>query len=338
MPQIISSFLIGSVLDRKSRKLMIIIPDAISALSAALALVFVLHGLDGAILFPLLAIRSFCQGVQTPSANAVIPSLMPEERLVRANGMKGLLSSAVMLLSPALAGFLFSFSYGLVLSLLLDIVTAVLATAMLSFQRIPGGKLQERASMRDGLCYVRRNRVLLFLLIFNALASFAISPGAFMTPLLIGREYDASSSMLSLSEMSYSAGMIIGGVLVSAAGDRIGGRRGYAASLLAYGAFLALIGITRGFPCYLLLNLSIGVSTPFYAAFVNACIQKSTEEGMIGRVMAVLSATSSAALPLGMVLFGPLADILPVRTVFIISGLAAAAIAAIGMHFHGSMR
>ena len=55
VPQLISSYLIGPVLDRKPRKALIILSDGISAAGALAALASVLGGRDTAVLFPFLA-------------------------------------------------------------------------------------------------------------------------------------------------------------------------------------------------------------------------------------------------------------------------------------------
>ena len=331
VPQILSSCLVGPMLDRRSKKAAIIASDGISALAAAAAMPFLSTGGDAAVLLPLLAIRSFCQGVQTPAVNAVLPLLAPNGRLAMANGLRGFLSSIVMLLSPAAAGLLFPLDGGLGLSLALDIATALAAMAALSLQAIPDIRGEGRVDMKGAARYVKSDRYLLFLLVFNAAASFAISPGAFMTPLLLQREYGASPSMLSVSEMSYSIGMVAGGVIATIAGENMRQRRGYASALMAYGICLVLIGLVHSFPLYLLLNALIGISTPIYGALLNARVQERTEEGMLGRVMALLSASSSAALPLGMVLFGPLGDAIPISSVFALSGAAAAFLSVLGL-------
>ncbi len=336
IPQIISSYLIGPVLDRKSRKALIIMSDGISAAGALAALVSVLCGRnDAAVLFSLLGIRSLCQGIQVPAYAAVIPQLAPEGCMVRANGLKGLSSALVMLLAPPVAGLLFSSSYGLISSLLLDIVTAVLAMSMLAAQKIPVIDVVSDSSRHDMPALLKDDRTLLSMLAFNAAATFLISPGAFMTPLFIKREYDAVPLMLSLSEMSYSAGMIAGGLAAAAFGDRIGRRHDYACFLLIYGACLFMIGIIHDFPAYMMLNLCIGLSTPFYSALLSSAVQKRTDEKAMGRAMALLSLSTSLSLPLGMVLFGPLADALSIRAVFAISGTAAALLALAGSSHAG---
>ena len=329
LPQIIVSLLIGPLLDRYSKKLVIMISDGLSAAAAILILPSILSG-DVSSVFPMLLVRSAAQGIQAPAYDAVLPLLVPEERLVRANGIKGLMSSVMMLLSPALAALLYSSSYGLIYAIIFDASTALIAIASLLFQRLPGIKAGERIDLLSGLRYCREDSSLLKLIIFNAVAVFSISPGAFLTPLLLSREYDASSALLSISEISYSAGMITGGLAIASIGDRLKGRRGYGIALMLYGLCLILMGTIRGVVPYIILNAIIGISTPSYTALLNAEVQSRTEESMMGRVMALLSASSSVALPLGMILFGPLADIIPIRTVFMLSGVIASVIAICG--------
>ena len=326
LPQLIVSLLIGPILDRYPKKRMIMISDGICAAAALLMLPSVLSG-DISVVFPMLLVRSAAQGIQAPAYDAVLPLLEPEEMLVRANGIKGLVSSAMMLLSPALAALLYSSSYGLIYAIMLDALTAIIAIISLLFQRLPGIKTEERIDLLSGLRCCRADRGLALLLLFNALAIFSISPGAFLTSLFLSREYDASSALLSVSEISYSAGMIAGGVAVSSIGDRLGVRGGYRISLALYGLCLLLMGALDGIVLYIMLNMIIGISSPSYTALLNSEVQSRTDEEMLGRVMALFSASSSAALPLGMILFGPLADIIPIRVVFMLSGALAGIVA-----------
>lgn len=330
IPQIISSFLIGPTLDKRPKKLMIVLSDGISAIAALFFLMFSFFGYsDARIILPVLAVRSFCQGIQTPSYNALLPLLSPEGRIVRANGLKGLSSSIVMLLSPAIAAFLFAFEYALVYALLIDILTAALAISIIVFQRLPDVRGNGRVDLKSGIVYAKNDKYIYFLLMANAIALFAISPGAFMTPLFLSREYGATSLELSFSEMAYSIGMIGGGFFVSLLGENVIKRKGYAISLLVYGICLLLMGAMESFTLYIVFNLCIGISSPHYSAFLSAELQERTEPGMLGRVMALFSSSSSLSLPLGMVLFGPLSDIMPIRIVFALSGMITVATAVV---------
>ena len=102
-------------------------------------------------------IRSLGAGIQTPAVNAVIPQLVPEEHLMRCNGINAAMQSAVQFAAPAAAGAIFAVST-LDTTLMIDIVTAILGIGLLSCLSIPSymGFLPScaflRASWPDFLC------------------------------------------------------------------------------------------------------------------------------------------------------------------------------------------
>ena len=72
-------------------------------------------------------IRSLGAGIQTPAVNAVIPQLVPENQLMRYNGINATMQSIVNFAAPAAAGAVFAIST-LRTTLMIDIVTAILGT------------------------------------------------------------------------------------------------------------------------------------------------------------------------------------------------------------------
>ena len=51
-------------------------------------------------------------------------------------------------------------------------------------------------------------------------------------------------------------------------------------------------------------------------------IQEKTQESMLGRVFGLMGAMYSGFLPIGMAIFGPLADMLPLQGIMVGSGIA----------------
>lgn len=74
-------------------------------------------------------IRSLGAGIQTPAVNAVIPQLVPEDQLMRYNGINATMQSIVNFAAPAAAGAVFAIST-LRMTLMIDIVTAILGTGL----------------------------------------------------------------------------------------------------------------------------------------------------------------------------------------------------------------
>src|SRR5690554_1005342 len=109
LPQAIVSIFGGVWADRLNRKKLIIIADTCIAVSTlALALVM-LAGMDDLwIIFLALAIRSTGAGIQMPAVAAMIPQIVPTDKLMRINGINGSIQSGMALLGPAVAGAVYA--------------------------------------------------------------------------------------------------------------------------------------------------------------------------------------------------------------------------------------
>ena len=108
LPQFLISFFAGVWADRYSHKKLIILADSIiAAATLILFLAMPVISSDSILLAALLVIsmiRSVGAGVQMPAVNAVIPRLVPEEYLMKYNGMNATMQSIVQFAAPAVAG------------------------------------------------------------------------------------------------------------------------------------------------------------------------------------------------------------------------------------------
>ena len=91
LPQFLISFFAGVWADRYNRKKLIILADGVITIATFIMFwVMPMISSDFVLLSALLVIsiiRSIGAGVQTPAVNAVIPHLVPEEYLMKYNGM-----------------------------------------------------------------------------------------------------------------------------------------------------------------------------------------------------------------------------------------------------------
>ncbi len=91
-------------------------------------------------------IRSVGTGIQTPAVNAAIPWLVPEDKLMKFNGINSTVQSLVQFAAPAAAGALLSWGT-LRAALMIDIATAVVGIGILSAVAIPFEKREHTPSM-----------------------------------------------------------------------------------------------------------------------------------------------------------------------------------------------
>lgn len=327
LPQIGISFFAGVWIDRYDRKKMIMLSDTcIAAATLLLAIAFFSGFKSNLLLFMVLIIRSAGTGIQTPAVNAILPQIVPKEELMRINGINASLSSLILLLSPAISGAILSLA-PLEMTLLIDVSTAIIGVGITSTISIAPYVRTENIQntyfeeMKKGLFYLKEKPMVKHLIVYQILILFLISPSAFLTPLLVSRTYGSALGYLTASEMSYSLGMILGGLLIAS-------WKGFDNKLMTtiaagafYGIMMIGIGISPIFLIYLVCNLLIGITSPCYNAPLTVLIQEKVEPEMHGRVFSFMQIASSCALPLGMLLFGPLADRFEPQQLLIVSGI-----------------
>lgn len=335
LPQIGISLFAGVWIDRHNRKLMVMLSDtAIAAATLLLAVSFLAGYKSIWLLMAVLVIRSAGTGIQTPAVNALIPQIVPAEKLMRVNGINSTLSSVIMFISPAVSGAVLSVA-SLEATLFIDVVTAVIGVGITSTILIkPYEKKLEHGNshledIKNGFAWLKENRFIRRLLVFQLVILFLISPSAFLTPLMVSRTFGGEVWRLTASEMTYSLGMILGGLLIASWG---GFRKKLNTTMLAgafYGAMMIGLGTAPIFILYLLCNTLIGITAPCYNAPITVTIQENVIPEMHGRIFSFMQIATSCALPLGMVLFGPLADVIRVQSLLIGSGTVVVIISAL---------
>ncbi|WP_025848095.1 MFS transporter [Paenibacillus ehimensis] len=342
VPQIAISLFAGVWIDRYHRKSMIMLADGmIAAATLVVAVLFSMGHQPVWLLFMLLLIRSAGTGIQTPAVNALIPQLVPKAKLMKVNGVNSSISSAMMFLSPAASGAVLSIA-SLEATFWIDVITAVVGISIMLTLSVPAhanaaatyqSNLQ---GMIQGWDYVKTHAFIRRLLLFLFIVMILISPAAFLTPLMVSRSFGEEVWRLTASEMTFSAGAIAGGLVVAAWG---GFRNRMHTTMLAcalYGLLMVGLGTAPGFAAYLCFNFFIGITMPLFNAPITVLLQEKAEPFMHGRVFSLVQVSNSCALPLGMVLFGPLGDWVRVETILVFAGIlvmACALYAFFGKHF-----
>lgn len=328
LPQFLISFSGGVWADRYSRKLLIAGADALTALATLAMLLAVPHitskplFLGGLLLMSV--IRSLGAGIQTPAVNAVIPQLVPEEHLMRCNGINAAMQSAVQFAAPAAAGAIFAVST-LDTTLMIDIVTAILGIGLLSCLSIPSCKSQGQCSsfiqdMKAGVNYAFSHRTIGRLLILYGLFTFLCVPAGFLAGLFVRRSFGDTYWYLTAVEVIGFGGMILGGIVMSLKNNGQSKTRLLSWGLFSFGAFAVGMGLSAYFIPYLIMMFFYGIALTVVQTSITTLIQEHTDVSMQGRVFGLLGTMYSGFLPLGMALFGPMADAFPLSWIMVGSG------------------
>lgn len=329
IPSLILSPFAGVWADRLDRKKLIIIADAsIAAVTVIAALIFLSGYEEIWVLFVVMVLRSLGGAVHQPSVGAVYPQIVPKEKLMRVQGIGSGIQSAMMVVAPIAGATLLTFT-SLEVIFSIDFFTALLAIAsLLTFVKIPkleqaqkSSKIEYLTDMKLGLKYIHTHHFLIPFFIFTTFVMFFIAPAAFLTPLQVVRNYGDEIWRLSAIEITFSAGMTIGGILIGAWGGFKNRIITMVYALVCMALSMIGLGFVTPFWIYLSMMVMMGIMLPFYNTPAIVMIQEKVEPEYMGRVLSVMGMLSSSAMPIGMLVFGPISDILDIGWLLIGSGI-----------------
>jgi DHA3 family macrolide efflux protein-like MFS transporter len=333
LPMFFISPFAGVWADKFNRKYIINIADGSIAFVSLIVAVFLMFGMDsyGLLLFCAL-VRSLGQGTQLPAVGAFIPQIVPREQLTKINGIQNSIQSLVTLSSPMVSGALMTFA-PLQTLFLFDVVTAVIGISIVLFfvkspqaARAPEVQPGQKSityfhDLKEGLNYIKKHGYVLRMIILSAVFLFFFTPAALLTPLQVTRNFGNDVWRLSAIEITFSAGMMLGGILIGIWG---GFRNRIYTMSLSYAlcGILAIgLGIAPDFWLYLAIMAIMGVSLPLWNAPSMVLLQTTVEPAFMGRVLSVFTMVSSTMMPLGMLVFGPASDIVSINVLLVGTGI-----------------
>jgi DHA3 family macrolide efflux protein-like MFS transporter len=329
LPTLLLSPFGGVFADRFPRKRIILIADGgIAFVTLILTIIFASGYTELWLFFAAAAFRAIGTAFQTPAIGAVLPQIVPAESLPRINGIYGTIQALIMLVSPILSGLLQA-SAPLAYLFLIDIVTAIFGMGILAFL-VPIRTHQKALELEQpkvlddlkaGIRYIREHRFLLQFFLFLAALLFLVTPASFLTPLQVVRNYGEEIWRLTGIEIAFSLGMILGGIVLSIwTGFKNRMTTMILSTCIMAGCTIAL-GLVTNFWAYLAFMGIFGISMPFYQTPSALILQEHVEESYLGRVFSVQTMLFTSIMPLAMLLFGPLAELVKIEHMLLVTGI-----------------
>jgi DHA3 family macrolide efflux protein-like MFS transporter len=338
LPQAIVSVFAGVWADRVNRKMMIIVSDSTIALATLGLALLMLSGVDDLwLIFLVMAVRSVGAGVQMPAVSALLPQIVPAEQLMRVNGINSSIQSALGLLAPVAAAAVYA-TMSLEAILFIDVVTAVIGISLLAFVAVP--TLERAASkdkpsyfsdLKEGMTYIFTHDLVRWVMAIFAIVFLLIVAPSNLSPLMLVRNFGSEVWMLTVLEISFGVGMLIGGILISVFAAKIDRLGAIVATSILFGLLAIGMGFTTNLIVFFSLFFVIGLIVPAFSTSAFTLLQETVEPERQGRVFGFVGIVMSTAMPLGMAILGPLADVFPVELLLIITGAITVAIALIAI-------
>ena len=345
LPQAIVSVFAGVWADRVNRKMMIIVSDATIALATLGLALLMSSGVDDLwLIFLVMAVRSVGAGVQMPAVSAILPQIVPADQLMRVNGINSSIQSSLGLLAPVAAAGVYS-AMSLTGILLIDVATAIVGLTLLGFVSVPtlarvasSDKPSYFADLREGIRYIFGNDLVRWVMAIFGLVFLLIVAPSNLSPLMVARNFGSEVWMLTALEISFGVGMLIGGVLVAVLASKLDRLSAMISSSILFGLLAIGMGFTTNLFVFYGLFFIVGVAVPAFSTSAMTLLQETVEPERQGRVFGFVGIVMAVAMPLGMAVLGPLADIFPVEALLIITGGMTVVVVAFAIFLPGGRR
>lgn len=331
LPNAILGIIAGTFVDRMNRKAIMIGADLfIAAVSLVLTIAALYGDLPVWLVLLVLAIRSVGTAFHTPSISAVTPLIVPIEELTKCAGYTQSLQTAGYLLGTAIAGVLYPIC-SISTMVALDVLGAMVAAATVLITKIPKTEAAQQtqkptgfwADLKAGYIALKQEKGLFALVWIAGLFMILYSPINALFPLMSFDYFAGTSIHAAIAEITFSVGMLIGGVLLGKWGGLKDRGLGIAFSIALMGVPIALSGLlpSNGFWIFAFLCIIMGLSCPFYNGPVIALLQERISPEYLGRVFGLYGSIASFAMPIGLFISGIFADSVGVSTWFLITGI-----------------
>jgi DHA3 family macrolide efflux protein-like MFS transporter len=329
VPLLAMSPVVGVMVDRYDRKLMMMLSDLAAGVTTILIFILYVTGsLEVWHLYVNAAINGVFQGFQWPAYSAALALMVPKKDYVRVNSMLEIVGPASGIVSPILGGAIIGLGDtagfdGVVLIMLIDIVTFVAAIGTLLFIYIPKPERTEAGEQGAGgffkeaiygFRYIFDRPPLLALQGVFMLGNFfyAMAAGTLLAPMILAHT-DSNALVFGTMETVGAVGMVAGGVAISAWGGfkrRIHGvLLGWALSFVG----ILITGLGRPEPTWMMGVWAAGIAlSALVVSLINGSNQAiwmaKVAPDVQGRVFSTRRLIAWVASPLARLIAGPLAD------------------------------
>jgi MFS family permease len=345
LPVVLSGFFGGALVDRLGYRRMSIVGDLASAVSVAA--IPILHSTVG-LEFWQLVVLVFLGGLLDAPGGTARASLLPDvaERagwtLERASGLTAVIERASRLAGAPLAGVLIAV-VGATNVLWIDAVSFVISAALVAIgvprparRPAPETKTRYVHELREGFRFLRRDRTLATLIGVVTLTNLLDSVALVLLPVYAVEVY-ASSLSLGLMWAAVGAGSILGALAFAARGDRVSRRAVYTWGFIMVSVWYPVAATFPPLAVLLAAKVASGIASGPINPLIDTVFYERVPDGMRGRVLGVTQALAWVAMPLGVLVAGPLIEGLGLRPTLLIS-FALYLLVTVGSRFMPSLR
>jgi MFS family permease len=308
----------GSIVDRFDRRKILIYADLARA-----ALVFAIPQLmeRGLVwVYVDLFLVSAASAFFRPAMFAAIPQSVPKDRLLAANAFFASMDSSTEVFGPALAGLLFSLQglesiRGYQAAIYLDGLTYLVSALFVSGLSLPaaegpavgGPPASARGSIREGLRYIRQDRIQIALLGFLVAGQWVVGLSSLQTP-LAKQVLAVTDRQFGWFQSVWGMGFVAASLLLGWYGGGIPKGRTIVFAYLLWAASAAMMGIAANYGMLVVAGFWVGFANMLLFVSAATILMEYTPSDRMGRVISTRQVTVALVRTAALLGFGWLAD------------------------------
>ena len=326
--QLLMMPLAGVFIDRWSRKKVIATVDFLQALlTFGLIYCFIIEIANIWYVLGVITLRGVFQAFHRPAIKAIIPLLVPQNKLSRINGLNYLFNGCILVSGPVIAALLLEI-YTLNEILWIDVFTfiiAVIPTIIIAIPEVFRGKKTNQRSFRkdlsEGFIFIQNTKGLLALLAIFTAANFFLRPLYVLLPLFVSNVHQGGAGELALLFSLGQLGLVVSSLIMSIWKGFKRNTSGVVLGIfIMYLGFAICVFAPIGEFLYLIIGMFVvGFGLPVANVASQTIWQKIVPPEKLGRVYSVRLAIAQGSGPIAILLSGIFGEIFSIHFVLIVS-------------------
>ena len=340
LPTIIVAPFVGILIDRYSRKKIVIIAELVSfGVALTLVMLFVSGSVQAWHVFLLVALNELALGVIDPAFYASMSLMVPKKHFTRIQGINQSLFHGLDIIAAPLGALLLKYLP------MADIVSVNLVTSLVSLLIllrvfVPNPQYEEQENgynsywqnLTIAIRFLRTLPGLITIMLLLGFVNLLTVSASSLNSLLIKEHFGGSENEFAYLEIATSIGFLLGGFTLGVWGGFKRRTHTFLVALVFLGVFATLLGIlpSNWLSLALVMLVLITFAAPFVIASFLAIIQTIVPTELQGRIIALAVAAVLLPVPIGLRLAAPAAETFGVASVYTIAGVGCICLAIIG--------
>ncbi|NJI79561.1 MFS transporter [Clostridioides difficile] len=341
IPIVVFSPIGGAIADIFNRRNLMVIFDFSSSVAVLILSLFLFND-NGSILLIgiIMTILSVISTMYQPTVQSSTPILVDNEHLINANGIVAGVASLTNIAGPVLGGVLYGI-LGINAIVVISCISFFLSAIMEIFIQIPFVKQEQTGNIiktifidiKDGIIHICKENRFTLKILFLAMAINLVLSSMLIVgiPYIVKITMESNNFLYGVAEGAISFSSLIAAVSIGIFSKHLKITNLHICFIICALIFIPMAFsvypfiLNTGFPVpfliFIISSMLIFFTTTLISIYAITIIQLKTPNELLGKVMAILFAGTSVAMPIGQVIYGRLFDLLSDRVYIIIIGV-----------------